>query len=279
MIHELEISHSKGQRVAMNTQSVTVERKDGVALVTYDRRGRANAMSFDIMDELADVALSFTDDNDLRCVVLTGTDRIFSAGMDLSDPVFDRIGDLSFQEMRHYSERGPRLARAWAGVEVPVICAIEGPCLAGGLALASMCDFRVASQNSRFGAPEVQLAHGEAPHGIGRVQCSIIWFGGARMERTPVMPRDVTGSLASGVETTRMTTETICSAASSGEKVDACSCDRVRAPRWHRHGELCLGIIQHLAGCQVGGNPNCGAINGNLHWMLNDYHASIPVIS
>lgn len=169
MVHELELSHSKGQRVVMNAQSVTVERQDGVALVTYDRRGRANAMSFDIMDELADAALSFTDDNDLRCVVLTGTDRIFSAGMDLSDPVFDRISDLSFQEMRHYSERGPRLARAWAGVEVPVICAVEGPCLAGGLALASMCDFRVASQSSRFGAPEVQVAHNMGWHSVPRL--------------------------------------------------------------------------------------------------------------
>ena len=153
----------------MNKQSVEITRENDIALVTYDRRGRANAMSFDIMDELANAALSFTDDNNLRCVVLTGTDRIFSAGMDLSDPVFDRINDLSFQEKRHYSERGPRLARAWAGIEVPVICAIEGPCLAGGLALAAMCDFRVASQSSRFGAPEVQVAHNMGWHSVPRL--------------------------------------------------------------------------------------------------------------
>ena len=153
----------------MKKQNVTIEREDGLAVVTYDRRGRANAMSFDIMDELASAALGFTDDNDLRCVVLTGTDRIFSAGMDLSDPVFDRINEMSLEEKRHYSERGPRLARAWAAIEVPVICAIEGPCLAGGLALASMCDFRVASQSSRFGAPEVQVAHNMGWHSVPRL--------------------------------------------------------------------------------------------------------------
>lgn len=169
VLYELELSYSKGQRVAMKTQSVTITREAGVVTVTYDRHGRANAMSFDIMDELANAALGFVDDNELRCVVLTGTDRIFSAGMDLSDPVFDRINDMSLQEKRHYSERGPKLARAWAGIEVPVICAIEGPCLAGGLALAAMCDFRVASQSSRFGAPEVRVAHNMGWHSVPRL--------------------------------------------------------------------------------------------------------------
>ena len=91
----------------MKTQTVTIAREGGVAIVTYDRGGRANAMSFAVMDELAAAALSFVDDTDLRCVVLTGTARIFSAGMDLSDPVFDQINEMSLQDMRHYSERVP----------------------------------------------------------------------------------------------------------------------------------------------------------------------------
>ncbi|NNJ74178.1 MAG: enoyl-CoA hydratase/isomerase family protein, partial [Anderseniella sp.] len=59
--------------------------------------------------------------------------------------------------------------RAWAAIEVPVVCAIEGPCLAGGLALASMCDFRIASQSARFGAPEVQVAHNMGWHSVPRL--------------------------------------------------------------------------------------------------------------
>ena len=160
---------AKVQRMAMKAQTVTIAREAGIAIVTYDRGGRANAMSFAVMDELASAALSFVDDNELRCVVLTGTDKIFSAGMDLSDPVFDRINEMSLQDKRHFSERGPRLGRAWAGIEVPVVCAIEGPCLAGGLALASMCDFRVASQSARFGAPEVQVAHNMGWHSVPRL--------------------------------------------------------------------------------------------------------------
>ena len=98
----------------MGGKAVSIERSDNVALVRFDRGGRANAMSFAIMDELAEAALSFIDDTALRAVVLSGTDRIFSAGMDLGDPFFERLPDVPLEEVRHYSERGPRLARATA---------------------------------------------------------------------------------------------------------------------------------------------------------------------
>ena len=150
-------------------KAVSMERQDAVAVVRLDRGGRANAMSFAIMDELAEAALTFVDDNELRAVVLTGTDRIFSAGMDLADSFFDRLPDVPLAEMRHYSERGPRLARAWTAVEVPVICAVEGACMGGGLALAATADFRVASRTARFAAPEVQVAHNMGWHSVPRL--------------------------------------------------------------------------------------------------------------
>jgi enoyl-CoA hydratase len=153
----------------MGGKAVSIERSDNVALVRFDRGGRANAMSFAIMDELADAALSFIDDTALRAVVLSGTDRIFSAGMDLGDPFFDRLPDVPLEEVRHYSERGPRLARAWTHVEVPVICAVEGACMGGGLALAATADFRVASRQARFAAPEVQVAHNMGWHSVPRL--------------------------------------------------------------------------------------------------------------
>jgi enoyl-CoA hydratase/carnithine racemase len=149
--------------------TVSVERKDGIALVRYDRGARANAMSFAIMDELAETALGFVDDIALRCVVLTGTPKVFSAGMDLSDPVFDQLDQMPLEQKRFFSERGARLARAWTAIEVPVICAVEGPCLAGGLALASMADFRIASSSALFGAPEVQVAHNMGWHSVPRL--------------------------------------------------------------------------------------------------------------
>ncbi|HSG34683.1 MAG TPA: enoyl-CoA hydratase/isomerase family protein, partial [Sphingomonadaceae bacterium] len=76
---------------------------------------------------------------------------------------------MSLAEKRALAEHGPRLARAWAGLEMPTIAAIEGPCLAGGLALVAMCDFRVAGGSARFGAPEVQVAHNMGWHSVPRL--------------------------------------------------------------------------------------------------------------
>lgn len=151
------------------TNSVTVEYEDDVAIVRLDRGGRANAMSFEIMSALTDAARRFEGNSDLGAVILTGTSKIFSAGMDLRDEAFDRLDDMSLSQMRELAEHGPRLARAWAGLEVPTVAAINGPCLAGGLALASMCDFRVAGADAVFGAPEVQVAHNMGWHSVPRL--------------------------------------------------------------------------------------------------------------
>lgn len=148
---------------------VSIERHGDIAVVRFDRGGRANALSFAMMDELAAAALSFDTDATVRVVVLTGAARIFSAGMDLADPQFDRMATMSFAERRMLAEHGPRLARAWAGIEAPTIAAIEGPCLAGGLALAAMCDFRVAGAGARFGAPEIEVAHNMGWHTVPRL--------------------------------------------------------------------------------------------------------------
>lgn len=151
------------------TDAVTIDRRGAVAVVTLDRGGRANAMSFAIMDALTEAARSLEGDAGLAAVVLTGTVRIFSAGMDLRDEAFDRLVTMSLAEKRALAEHGPRLARAWAGLEMPTIAAIEGPCLAGGLALVAMCDFRVAGCSARFGAPEVQVAHNMGWHSVPRL--------------------------------------------------------------------------------------------------------------
>jgi enoyl-CoA hydratase/carnithine racemase len=149
--------------------TVSIERQGEVAVVRFDRKGRANALSFAIMDELAAAARSFETDAALRAVVLAGARRIFSSGMDLADPAFARIATMSFADRRMLAEHGPRLARAWAGIEAPTIAAIEGPCLAGGLALAAMCDFRVAAEDARFGAPEIEVAHNMGWHTVPRL--------------------------------------------------------------------------------------------------------------
>ena len=149
--------------------AVTTNLENDIAVVRLDRGARANAMSFEIMDALIEAAQSLEDESDLAAVVLTGTDKVFSAGMDLRDENFDQLGDMSLSEKRALAEHGPRLARTWAGLEAPTVAAIDGACLAGGLALAAMCDFRVAGDNALFGAPEVQVAHNMGWHSVPRL--------------------------------------------------------------------------------------------------------------
>lgn len=149
--------------------AVTINLENEIAVIRLDRGARANAMSFEIMAALTQAAQSLEDEINLAAVVLTGTDKVFSAGMDLRDETFDRLDDMSLSEKRALAEHGPRLARTWAGLETPTVAAIDGACLAGGLALAAMCDFRVAGANALFGAPEVQVAHNMGWHSVPRL--------------------------------------------------------------------------------------------------------------
>lgn len=153
----------------MSHPAITIECRDRLAIVRFDRKGRANALSFDIMDALTEAARSFEGDAETAAVILTGTTEIFSAGMDLREPAFDRLDTMGLDELRGLAEHGPRMARAWASIEIPTIAAVEGPCLGGGLALAAMCDFRVAGRSARFGAPEVAVGVNMGWHSVPRL--------------------------------------------------------------------------------------------------------------
>ncbi|MEL6374345.1 MAG: enoyl-CoA hydratase/isomerase family protein [Pseudomonadota bacterium] len=151
------------------SDTVSVERQDALAIVRFDRGGQANAMSFDMMQDLTRAADRLQDEPDLAVIVLTGAPRIFSGGMDLKADAWDRLEGMSVEQRRRLASRGPRLARAWCGLEPITIAAIEGPCFAGGVALAAFCDFRVCAAGSRFAAPEVAIGLNMAWHSVPRL--------------------------------------------------------------------------------------------------------------
>jgi enoyl-CoA hydratase len=146
--------------------AITVERRDSTAIVRFDRPGRANAIDFAMMGALTEVARSFEGDTETAAIVLTGAADIFSGGMDLRDPAFAALDKMSLADLRALAERGPRMVRAWCEIEVPSIAAIEGPCIGGGVVLAAICDFRVAGQGVRFGAPEVAVGLNMGWHSV-----------------------------------------------------------------------------------------------------------------
>jgi enoyl-CoA hydratase/carnithine racemase len=128
-----------------------------IALLTIDRPEVHNALDFDTSDALVAAWEQFRDDDALRVAILTGAgNRAFCAGADLRG-VGDFYKSLSSAERLRRSELVPGLGGITKNLAIdkPIIAAVNGHCLAGGLELALACDLRIASANASFGLPEV----------------------------------------------------------------------------------------------------------------------------
>lgn len=121
-----------------------------IAVVRLNRPHVRNALNLSIRKELASVFRSFMEDTELRCVVLTGDSNSFAAGADIED-----MSKISAIEM--YQRHTERLWGAVAECPVPVIAAVNGFALGGGLELAMNADIILAGRGARFGQPEVKV--------------------------------------------------------------------------------------------------------------------------
>ena len=143
----------------------------GVALVTIDRREVLNALSFDLLDALADALDALDADPACHAIVLTGAGtRAFAAGADIKELATQTSASLA--EGRRF-EVWDRLA----GVRVPLIAAVRGFALGGGCELAMTCDMIVAGDDATFGQPEIAI--GVMP-GAGGTQRLTRAIGSAR---------------------------------------------------------------------------------------------------
>ena len=123
-----------------------------VAVVTLHRPDRLNAMSIELVSELQAAFDGLAEDNDTWVVVLTGSGRAFSSGLDLKDhgvvPNIDglQVGRIAQKAMRHYSRLVPTMRR----LPQPVIAAVQGPAYGGGMCLALGADLRFAGSSATF---------------------------------------------------------------------------------------------------------------------------------
>jgi enoyl-CoA hydratase len=136
---------------------VTVTRADGIAVVTFDRGDRLNALSIEAQQALKAAALELRDDIEVHAVVLTGN-PVFSAGADLSDPAMTTRARAPLLEKRERLRLGPDLCAAWEALDQVTIAAVERFCIGGAMSLVSALDFRIAGRGSHFRLPEVPLA-------------------------------------------------------------------------------------------------------------------------
>jgi enoyl-CoA hydratase/carnithine racemase len=129
-----------------------------VALCRLNRPEARNALSPELMDELAGAVESYDADAEVRCIVLAGSDEVFASGADIR-----ALRERSFQESLVHPSAG--FWRRLAGCRTPMIAAVSGYALGGGCELALVCDMIVASDTAVFGQPEITL--GIIPGGGG----------------------------------------------------------------------------------------------------------------
>jgi enoyl-CoA hydratase/carnithine racemase len=123
-----------------------------IATVTISQPGKRNALTVDMWGDLKSAFEKASADAALRCIVLRGDgDEAFSAGADMSE--FERVRSTREQVIEFHESCVLGALNAIMECPVPVVAAIGGVCMGGGLEIAAVCDLRIASESSRFGAP------------------------------------------------------------------------------------------------------------------------------
>ncbi len=134
-------------------ETIKIEREKSVVQITLNRPHRLNAFNDTLIEELSEVLDTIDQDAGIRCVIITGEgDRAFSAGADIM--AFPKATPVTATE---FSRIGQKLFSKIEALSKPVIAAINGYALGGGLELALACDFRIASEHAELGSPEINL--------------------------------------------------------------------------------------------------------------------------
>ena len=134
----------------MNLTTLILTKESGYALIQFNRPDVLNALNMKLMEELVSTLEELDKDNDVRCIVLTGSDKAFAAGADIKE-----MAEASAMEMlqRDQFARWDRIRK----IKKPIVAAVSGFALGGGCELAMTCDIIIASESAKFGQPEINL--------------------------------------------------------------------------------------------------------------------------
>lgn len=136
----------------MEYSILQLNKQGSVLTVTINRPESLNALNTAFFDEMDHFVAFDAADADLRCIILTGMGKAFVAGADIAEMVHKNAS-----EAEAFSKRGQATFMGVSSIAIPIIAAINGFALGGGLELAMACDFRIAAANAKFGQPEVNL--------------------------------------------------------------------------------------------------------------------------
>ncbi|MAK56583.1 MAG: enoyl-CoA hydratase [Pusillimonas sp.] len=135
----------------MSEPMIKTEIRGRVGLITLNRAKVLNALSNELIDEVAQAMREFDANEDIGAIVLTGSEKAFAAGADIA-----AMKDWSYTDV--YKQ--DYLGHNWESlrrIRKPVIAAVSGFALGGGCELAMQCDFIIAGENAKFGQPEIKL--------------------------------------------------------------------------------------------------------------------------
>ncbi|MDQ5906597.1 MAG: Enoyl-CoA hydratase, partial [Pseudomonadota bacterium] len=135
----------------MAYEYLIVEQRGRVGLITLNRPKQLNALCDGLVEEMKTALDAFEADENIGCIVITGSEKAFAAGADIT-----AMKDFSYMD----AYKSDYITRNWERVKTcrkPVIAAVAGYALGGGCELAMMCDFIIAADTAQFGQPEIKL--------------------------------------------------------------------------------------------------------------------------
>jgi enoyl-CoA hydratase len=170
----------------MSYETIEVRTEAGkVGIITLNRPKQLNALNDQLMDELGAALQAFDADDAIGCIIVTGSEKAFAAGADISV-----LSKYSFADVY----KKDVITRNWEtvrSVRKPVIAAVAGFALGGGCEVAMMCDFIIAADNAKFGQPEIKLgiipgAGGtqRLPRAVGKAKAMDMALTGRMMDAT-----------------------------------------------------------------------------------------------
>jgi enoyl-CoA hydratase len=137
----------------MNYQNLLIEKKDNIAIVKINRPDKMNALNSQTMSEIKSAFTELKSDSEIFVVIVTGSgEKAFVAGADIAE-----LHKLDVITGKTFAENGQDIFNLIENLDKPVIAAVNGFALGGGCELALACHIRVASENAKFGQPEVNL--------------------------------------------------------------------------------------------------------------------------
>ena len=135
----------------MAYETIIVKTSDHVCVITLNRPSALNALNSQLVEELGGAVTNAENNHKVRCMIITGSEKVFAAGADITE-----MANKTFVEVVAQDLFGASMAPV-QNAKKPIIAAVSGYALGGGCELAMMCDFIICAESAKFGQPEINL--------------------------------------------------------------------------------------------------------------------------